>query len=229
MSACKQYGVWGYVFRPSFIDHWVRIMFVSWQDNSEGISDWMMQHVFTAMAVLAPILPISNSSTNKHKYDAFLSQRDMEDVIKDIVLARIRWALKDGKWVVMATSRDRLPTRLHLAKKGIDTPFVLCPICEKEPESSAITHHAITVHEVFDWVDNLVINTRKKVVLDAIVCSLQLYICKFRRNDMVFSKKIKRSEIIEAIKDFLFVWVTDRNSKLKTSYFNWLQNPLNFL
>ncbi|KAL4565113.1 hypothetical protein LXL04_029198 [Taraxacum kok-saghyz] len=89
-------------------------------------------------------------------------------------------------------------------------------------------HHAITVHEVFDWVDNLVINTRKKGVVDAVVCSSKWYIWKFRK-DMVFSKKMKRSEIIEAIKDFSCVWVTNRNRKLKMSYCNWLQNPLNFL
>ena len=29
-------------------DHWVRISIVSWQGNSEGISDWMMQPLFSS-------------------------------------------------------------------------------------------------------------------------------------------------------------------------------------
>ncbi|KAL4567571.1 hypothetical protein LXL04_023159 [Taraxacum kok-saghyz] len=86
-------------------------------------------------------------------------------------------------------------------------------------------HHANTVRDVFDWVYNLVINTRKKEVVDAVVCTLKWYIWKFR-NDVLFSKKMKRSKIVDAIKDYSFLWVTNRNKKLKMSYCNWLPNPL---
>ncbi|KAL4566073.1 hypothetical protein LXL04_030183 [Taraxacum kok-saghyz] len=134
--------------------------------------------------------------------------------------------------------------------KGIDTPIVLCPNCEKEPEmldhlfvkcDMAIKiweemfrwmelnqYQASTIREVFDWVNNLVINTRKKYVADAVVCSLKWYILKFI-NDMVFAKKMKKNEVIEAVKDYLFIWITSRNRKIKMSYNNWLQNPLNSL
>ena len=72
------------------------------------------------------------------------------------------------------------------------------------------------------------INTRKKEVVDAVVCSLIWYIGKFR-NDMVFNKKMKRSGIVEAIKDFSYLWVANRNRKLRLSYCSWLKNPLNAL
>ncbi|KAL4588235.1 hypothetical protein LXL04_001117 [Taraxacum kok-saghyz] len=134
--------------------------------------------------------------------------------------------------MIWRANRDRLPNRLNLHQKGIETLSVLCPICGNYPETldhlflkcevasstwgemlrwlELDQHHANTMQDVFDWVDNLVINTRKKEVVDAVVCSLKWYIWKFR-NDMIFSQKMKRSEIVEAIKDYFFLWVTNRN------------------
>ncbi|KAL4556783.1 hypothetical protein LXL04_034943 [Taraxacum kok-saghyz] len=55
------------VFQP-----WVRIGIVSWQGNSEGISKYMMQPVFAAMAFLHPVLSDSDLPSQTIRASLFL-------------------------------------------------------------------------------------------------------------------------------------------------------------
>ncbi|KAL4582708.1 hypothetical protein LXL04_007267 [Taraxacum kok-saghyz] len=91
-----------------FSDHWVRISIVSCQGNSEGISDWMMQPLFAAMAGLDPLLTILSSqnkvtitkSKAKHlRQQPIHSTNRLHCVyrnpIKDRQIHRKRWSINE--------------------------------------------------------------------------------------------------------------------------------------
>lgn len=82
-----------------------------------------------------------------------------------------------------------------------------------------------TISNLFILIDNMSVNSKKKTLVDAISCTTIWFIWKYR-NDLVFaSGKLKNNEIMDAIKEFSFLWYSNINIKCFVSWVNWLNIP----
>ena len=78
---------------------------------------------------------------------------------------------------------------------------------------------------LFSWLDSLNFNSRKKNLIEAVFFTTIWMLWRFR-NDMVFgNKKVRKDRIVESVKEFSFIWVSNRNKKYVSSWVDWLKNP----
>ena len=81
--------------------------------------------------------------------------------------------------------------------------------------------------EAFDWVDASRLSSNRKSVIEAIMCST-LWMIWCYRNDVVHEVRLLRKEILfDAIREFLFLWFSDRHKKISVNWTVLLQDPLN--
>ena len=147
---------------------------------------------------------------------------------------------------------DRIPTRNAIKRRGMEIENVLCPICNVEEEN--LMHlfgrcevAARTWEALFKWLDiqvsnfrdpseflknesNLKLNEKKKIVIEAIVCTGLWFLWKYR-NDVVHNTgKIRKGMIVDSIKEYSFLWSSNRQTKMYFDWAGWLLNiPLNSL
>lgn len=163
----------------------------------------------------------------------------------------IKWVPRKVNIHAWRTLLDRLPTRVSLSNKGLDIPSTLCPMCNNETESLAHVFAFCSIackvwSSISRWldvgfldccspqdlmykVDDLHLPVKKKLVIEGIIYSAWWVIWR-HRNDEVFSAKKHRFVcLFDSIVHFSFIWYSNRVSKSRISWDEWILNPLLFL
>ncbi|KAL4584583.1 hypothetical protein LXL04_009187 [Taraxacum kok-saghyz] len=117
-------------------------------------------------------------------------------------------------------------------RKGLDIPSIMCPLCGSEPETvdhvfwrcgvardiwvamfrwlqlppGSLDHPS----EVFDWIDDSRGSSNRRLVIEAVVCSAFWMILRFRNDVVHESRKMRKDMLVDFIKDFAFVWISNR-------------------
>ncbi|GJW59893.1 RNA-directed DNA polymerase, eukaryota, reverse transcriptase zinc-binding domain protein [Tanacetum coccineum] len=149
---------------------------------------------------------------------------------------------------VWRASRDRLPSRWNLSRRGIEVNSLNCPICDAGTETSFHTLWACSLaslvwirvfkwvdlfiptisslSDLFIWIDDSTLPGKHKKILE-VICSASLWSLWCFRNESVFGNEIpKRSLLFDKIVDFSFRWFSSRCNSHTISWNNWIQNPL---
>ncbi|KAL4588701.1 hypothetical protein LXL04_001596 [Taraxacum kok-saghyz] len=83
--------------------------------------------------------------------------------------------------------------------------------------------------ELFEWVDGWRGSTNRRLVLEAVVCITLWMICRFRNDVVHESRKMRKDMLVDSIKEFSFLWVTNRFKKISINWNLWFFCPLNSL
>ncbi|GJT71754.1 RNA-directed DNA polymerase, eukaryota, reverse transcriptase zinc-binding domain protein [Tanacetum coccineum] len=129
---------------------------------------------------------------------------------------------------------DSLPTRLNISKRGMDIESILCPICDKEVESSS--HIFFTCHiarEIFrkilcwwdinvtevssyeewlEWLLNIRLHSKHKKLLEGVCYVMWWYIWNFRNKIIFGSLRPSKAIIFDEVVAHSFLWGKHRCS-----------------
>ncbi|GJT92645.1 F-box domain containing protein [Tanacetum coccineum] len=141
---------------------------------------------------------------------------------------------------------DSLPTRLNISKRGMDIESILCPICDKEVESTR--HIFFTCHmarEIFrkilrwwdinvtevssyeewlDWLLNIRLHSKHKNLLEGVCYVMWWYIWNFRNKFIFGSVRPLKEIIFDEVVARSYLWCTNRCSS-SFNWVDWLKNP----
>lgn len=164
---------------------------------------------------------------------------------------RMRWV----NWVpikvnilVWRIEQDRLPTRVELAKRRIELPSTICPMCDIEEES--VSHVFVScgfafgvwskvwrwcrlfpddigsIEDMLSW-QNLVPNTgRGRKLLRAIIMVTCWAIWK-ERNKVVFQNSIPQVVgVVTLVKSMSYLWIKYRSNNIRIDWNEWVKYPL---
>ncbi|KAK9050814.1 hypothetical protein SSX86_030213, partial [Deinandra increscens subsp. villosa] len=161
------------------------------------------------------------------------------------------WVPLKCRIMVWRTIRDRLPTCVELAKRGVQLQSDSCIFCQSDQESSLHLFTAcIYAHEVWnrlvDWcrlppffafsVQDILqlgeshqVLPSQKTILRGIVYTA-IWALWNERNARIFTRKFRRPvEVLESIKTTSFFWFRHRTRIKNIEWTNWCKYPLNSL
>ena len=182
------------------------------------------------------------------------TRRSIDSKVLPVSLVQTRW----NKWLpskvniyIWRLRLGRIPTTRKLSEKGIAVGSTLCPVCGAEQETiehlffqcnvaDAVWHLVYNwlqvqigvVHDVaalFDWVDGMQVDARKRKMVDVVVCTTLWFLWRFRNDVVHEAGLIRKSVLFDSIREFSFCWVSNRQKRLLVNWTSWLQFPLNFL
>ena len=165
-----------------------------------------------------------------------------------------RWSMVVPKKVnvfIWRLNLSRLPTRLALSRKGLEIVTLRCAVCEGSTESVEYLFcecpvavslwelvfrwfHIPSVifagpREVFAWVDTYQQSAARKKIIEAVVYATLWFVWRYR-NDVVHETRVLRKNLLfDSIREFSFLWFSNRNRALRINWTVWFQNPLNVL
>ncbi|GJZ36016.1 putative RNA-directed DNA polymerase [Tanacetum coccineum] len=141
----------------------------------------------------------------------------------------------------------RIPTRVNLDSRGIDLHSTRCPICDDdlETEDHVLVKCDVALNiwrEVLKWwglnniqVDNLNdvfslssrsnLTPKVSILFDAVVQSTLWFLWRFRNEFIFASKRPNKDLILNDIKHYTFVWISNRLRKVSCNWLEWLFNP----
>ncbi|GKA84001.1 RNA-directed DNA polymerase, eukaryota, reverse transcriptase zinc-binding domain protein, partial [Tanacetum coccineum] len=133
---------------------------------------------------------------------------------------------------------DILPTRLNISKRGMDIESILCPLCEKNVESSSHIFFTCPIsREIFrkvllwweidvvmvssydewlEWLLSIRLHSKHKELFEGVCYVLWWYIWNFRNKSIFGSACPSKVLIFEELLELQF---TDRNSVLRFKVF----------
>lgn len=142
---------------------------------------------------------------------------------------------------------DKLPTCSNLSRRGLDVRDLSCVICSHSVEN--IFHivrgcsvakevwmliqrwrdidfpHWMTIRDVFNWVDGLILNMGCKMALITVVITNIWTFWKFR-NDMIFGHEKPKKSMIFFILLYLVHWFSCRSKMRSLSWIGFVCNPI---
>lgn len=143
--------------------------------------------------------------------------------------------------------RDCLPTHLNLSRRGIDINSIRCLRCNSGNETvdhlfreCNIAHNIrswinrwcqtnipdLAPKELLSWLDTTTYDGTQKRILDAILSTYWWLLWKARNNLKHNGTREKAGDICSAISSLSFMWISNRNKKIRGNWNNWLLHPL---
>ncbi|GKA00297.1 RNA-directed DNA polymerase, eukaryota, reverse transcriptase zinc-binding domain protein [Tanacetum coccineum] len=141
---------------------------------------------------------------------------------------------------------DCLPTRLNLSKRGIDIHSILCPICDKEVESSShlffscqfarmifskiacwwdiINSEISSYEEWLVWLLNSRLQSKHKKLLEGVCYVMWWFLWNFRNKTLFGATLPSKALTFDEIVAKSFFWCKYR-SKNSFSWVDWIKNP----
>ncbi|GJT55644.1 RNA-directed DNA polymerase, eukaryota [Tanacetum coccineum] len=141
---------------------------------------------------------------------------------------------------------DILPTRLNISKRGMDIESILCPLCEKNVESSSHIFFTCPIsREIFrkvllwweidivmvssydewlEWLLSIRLHSKHKELFEGVCYVLWWYIWNFRNKSIFGSACPSKALIFEEVVTRSFIWCNHRCKK-SFSWVDWLKNP----
>ncbi|GKB50952.1 RNA-directed DNA polymerase, eukaryota, partial [Tanacetum coccineum] len=141
---------------------------------------------------------------------------------------------------------DILPTRLNISKSGMDIESILCPLCEKNVESSSHIFFTCPIsREIFrkvllwweidlvmvssynewlDWLLSIRLHSKHKELFEGVCYVLWWYIWNFRNKSIFGLACPSKALIFEEVVTKSFIWCKHRRKK-SFSWVDWLKNP----
>ncbi|GJW39205.1 RNA-directed DNA polymerase, eukaryota, reverse transcriptase zinc-binding domain protein [Tanacetum coccineum] len=172
----------------------------------------------------------------------------IDDVILDVDYVATRWnRLVPAKVNVFfwRLNLNRIPTRVNLDRRGIDIGSVLCPVCDRDVETS--NHLFFSSEMVVDlwvlvarwweldisvtslvsewvaWIDSVRVPSKVRNCLDVVVLTLMWSIWCFR-NKLLFSfTKSVKAILWDFTQSQSFLWISARNHKFHVYWIDWVQ------
>nr|GEW56040.1 hypothetical protein [Tanacetum cinerariifolium] len=145
-------------------------------------------------------------------------------------------------------SKDKLPTRCNLAKRGVNLPCSLCPICQMDLESRDHLFFrcsmALDLYSLFSrwwniqfpsfhdfatwevWLASIRLNKNQKLVLKASFSSLWWHIWIFRNAFLFSERKPLKGLIFDNFVSQIFNWVSNRCRSFNCNWVDWLKDPM---
>ncbi|KAL4588671.1 hypothetical protein LXL04_001564 [Taraxacum kok-saghyz] len=82
---------------------------------------------------------------------------------------------------------------------------------------------------LFDWIDNLKMDgKKKKVLVEVVVCTTLGVLWRYMNDIVNEAGVIKKSDIFYFIREISFYWFNNRQKRGSLNWTSWIQNPLNF-
>ncbi|GJZ65152.1 RNA-directed DNA polymerase, eukaryota, reverse transcriptase zinc-binding domain protein [Tanacetum coccineum] len=141
---------------------------------------------------------------------------------------------------------DYLPTRLNLSKRGLDLQSILCPMCNKEVESTNHIFFACSmVRELYRrivswwdvcfsefssyegwlvWLSNMKIQSTRRVILEGVIYIMWWLVWNFHNQSLFGSSPPLKATIFDEVVNRSFYWCKYR-SNASFSWLDWLKNP----
>ncbi|GJS99990.1 RNA-directed DNA polymerase, eukaryota [Tanacetum coccineum] len=139
---------------------------------------------------------------------------------------------------------DILPTRLNISKRGMDIESILCPLCEKNVESSSHIFFTCPIsREIFrkvllwweidvvmvssydewlEWLLSIRLHSKHKELFEGVCYVLWWYIWNFRNKSIFGSACPSKALIFEEVVTRSFIWCNHRCKK-SFSWVDWLK------
>ena len=81
--------------------------------------------------------------------------------------------------------------------------------------------------ELFAWIDRYRINANRRKVIEAVVCTTLWMVWRYRNDVVHDAGKMKNDMLVDSIKEFSFLWFSNRFQKDSVRWNLWLFSPLN--
>ena len=78
--------------------------------------------------------------------------------------------------------------------------------------------------DLFRWVDECRMAGIQKSLLEAVLCNTYWVIWRFRNDVVHGARKMRKDNLFDYIREFSFLWVSNRFKKRSITWNVWLQN-----
>nr|GEU62975.1 hypothetical protein [Tanacetum cinerariifolium] len=188
--------------------------------------------------------PLRWGLTHDVSFTVGATRKHIDDVILPTLSVEISWCNilpRKVNILIWRIRLDRLPHRLNLSKRGLDTHSIDCPICSNVSETSDhifnlcdvasniwrtvrvwvdLDMHSSYSHSDWEfWFDNIRIYNEVKKRIQVIAASTWWILWKYRNSITFNSKRMRKCDLFDNIRFCYFSWLNSRDIYLRPVFF----------
>ncbi|KAL4570644.1 hypothetical protein LXL04_026303 [Taraxacum kok-saghyz] len=153
------------------------------------------------------------------------TRRWIDDLVLPVGQVNTRWCGLVPRKVNIFIWRlllDQLPTRERLCGRVAANVWGGIARWLQLPD-----FHVMQPLEIFEWLESNRWRPNQKSQVEVVLCAVLWFIWRYRNDVLHETRKMRKCILIDSIKEFSFVWFSNRQKKVVVSWTDWLQHPLN--